>query len=48
VACWELAAGDGTVVVVHDFASPGWEKRDHFSSFYDWLRQAIQDLIEFD
>jgi hypothetical protein len=48
VACWEPKAGDGIVVVVHDFASPGWESHGQFESFYDWLRQAVEDLIEFD
>ena len=48
VACWEPLVGDG-VVIVHDFASPGWEsRRPRFASFYDWLRQAVEDLILFD
>jgi hypothetical protein len=29
------------------FASPGWEQRDEFPDFNSWLRQAIEDLIEF-
>lgn len=44
VACWDLAEGD--VAIVHDFASPGWERRARFPDFYAWLRQAIEDLIE--
>lgn len=48
VACFEPDAGDGVVSVVHDFASPGWENHGQFGSFYDWLRQAVEDLIEFD
>ena len=48
VACWEPYTGD-RVVIVHDFASPGWEsRRAPFPSFYDWLRQAVEDLILFD
>lgn len=46
VACWEI--GVPGVVVIHDFASPGWEARESFASFYEWLRRAIEDLIEFD
>ena len=46
VACWDI--DQGNVAVVHDFASPGWERRGEFPGFYDWLRQAIEDLIEFD
>lgn len=48
VACWEPSAGDGVVVIVHDFAKSGWEERGQFGSFYDWLRQAIEDLIAFE
>ena len=47
IACWELGAGN-TVFIIHDFASAGYEQRDTFSSFYDLLRRAIEDLIEFD
>lgn len=48
VACWEPRAGEGVVVVLHDFASPGWEDRGRYASFADWLRQAIEDLIAFE
>ncbi|RPF22248.1 hypothetical protein [Myceligenerans xiligouense] len=47
IACWDLDR-DGQVVVVHDFASPGWEHVAAFADFYDWLRQAVEDLIEYD
>jgi len=47
VACWDPAAKPGQVVVVHDFADPGWENGAVFPGFYDWLRQAIEDLIDF-
>ncbi len=47
VACWEVDA-DGKVVIIHDFASPGWEQRGEFAGFYDWLRRAVEDFIEFD
>ena len=44
VACWE---GSGErVVIVHDFASPGWEHQGEFDSFADWLRSAVEDFIE--
>lgn len=47
VACWDLKLGEERVAIVHDFASPGWERRAEFAGFNDWLRQAIEDLIEF-
>jgi hypothetical protein len=45
VACWEHQPPQ--VVVIHDFASPGFEDRGAFADFYGWLRQAIEDLIAF-
>lgn len=41
VACWDLDAGD--VVVIHDFARPGWEGRsgERYPDFEAWLRAAI-------
>lgn len=47
VACWDLDRG-GDVVVVHDFASPGWEQVAHLGGVYDWLRSAIEDFIQFE
>jgi hypothetical protein len=47
IACWQSGA-DQEVFVIHDFASSGWEQRRRFPCFYDWLRRAIEDLIEFD
>ncbi len=47
VACWDIDRS-GRVVIVHDFASPGWEQQDEFDDFYAWLRQAVEDLIEYD
>jgi hypothetical protein len=47
IACWQVGSNED-VFIIHDFASPGWEERDRFPSFYDWLRRAVEDLIEFD
>ena len=46
VACWDVTKSN--VVIIHDFASPGFEGRQEFENFNSWLRQAIDDLIEFD
>ena len=47
MACWEVGKGEG-VVLIHDFAKAGTENRGEFPDFYAWLRQAVEDLIEFD
>lgn len=46
IACWDLERR--TVVVVHDFAAPGYEQRAELPDFYAWLRVAIEDLIAFE
>ncbi len=46
VACW-LGSGP-EIVVVHDFASPGWERRgrEPLPNFHVWFRLAVEDFIE--
>lgn len=38
----------GQVIVVHDFASEGYERRRDFDSFWDWFRAAVEDMILFE
>jgi hypothetical protein len=45
VACWDVGGG---VVIVHDFASEGREVRARYRDTYQWLKQAIEDLIEYE
>ncbi len=45
VACF--APGSRSVVVIHDFAKPGWEDVADFADFHSWLRTAVEDFIEF-
>lgn len=47
VACWSPDEVQ-RVLIIHDFASPGWEQRQKYDSLYDWLRSAIEDLIDHD
>jgi hypothetical protein len=47
VACWERGDLD-RVVVIHDFADPGWEQTAVFETFWDWLRSALEDFIDFE
>lgn len=46
VACFDVDRGK--VVIVHDFAAPGWEQRAEFDDFYGWLRHAVDDFVEYD
>ncbi len=47
VACWE-SVHPSKVIIIHDYADPGWEERKTFESFSDWFRSAIEDFIEFE
>ena len=46
VACWDAGLPDARVVVIHDWASPGWERRAQFKSFTAWFLQAVADCLE--
>lgn len=46
VACWEK--GKAGVVIIHDFASPGYEFKQEMDSFWDWLRSALEATIEYE
>lgn len=42
IACWEENKL-GKVVIIHDYASPGWEQRQIFDSFEDWYQFALSE-----
>lgn len=44
VACWD--GRSDALVIVHDFASAGWERQGQFESFEAWARQAFDDFLE--
>ena len=46
VACWE-GRDNQCVVVVHDFASAGWEDRDErYPDFWSWYRATVDEMID--
>ena len=47
VACWDFKFRD-KVVVIHDFSSSGFEGRDIYDSFWDWLRSALEETIDYE
>ena len=47
VACWESPKAD-KVVIIHDFASAGYEQRETYPSLWDWLKRAIDDMRVYD
>lgn len=47
VACWEESQ-PGKVVVIHDFASNGWERKENYDDFWMWFKSAVEEMINFD
>jgi hypothetical protein len=46
VACWEN--GRPGVIIIHDFSTSGHEEHEHFKDFWDWFRNAIEVMIEYE
>jgi hypothetical protein len=44
VACWSKDHGE-QVLVIHDFASEGWEVEASYKDFWSWFRHAIDETI---
>ena len=47
VACWDGRLGSSQVVVIHDFASPGFEEREVLPSFRSWYEFALRMSEDF-
>jgi len=45
IACFEIGF-DNRVFIVHDFASVGWERRQEYDNFGEWLLEAVRELID--
>jgi hypothetical protein len=48
IACFDGTVGtpNPPVVLIHDMASSGWEHRDTFPTFEEWLRMIEMDIRE--
>lgn len=46
IACFEEGQG-ARVFIVHDFASEGYEQRKIFENFWEWFKDAIQEMIDY-
>jgi len=47
IACFEVGKKN-KVQIIHDFASPGYEQRKEYNSFWDWFREAVEEMISED
>lgn len=48
IACFEVETGGNNhpVIIIHDFASPGWECRGKCIDFLEWVRLAEAESKE--
>ena len=44
IACFEIGKGN-RVQVIHDFAGEDFEQRKEYECFWDWFRDAIDEMI---
>ena len=44
IACFEIGK-ETKVQIIHDFASEGYEQREEYNDFWDWMKAAIDELI---
>ncbi|SRR5690606_11950493 len=48
VACWNLSENNQKVIIIHDFASEGWEQQREFRDFDEWFTSALNEMFSFD
>lgn len=47
IACFEVDKGD-RVFVIHDYASKGYEQREIYENVWEWLKEVVNIMIEFE
>ncbi|ANY65401.1 hypothetical protein BBD42_02130 [Paenibacillus sp. BIHB 4019] len=47
LACFEVGKTE-EIQIVHDFSSPGYEQRKSYMTFWDWFKDAIDEMIDFE
>lgn len=47
-ACFDASkfAVEPKIIIIHDFAAPGWEKKGELASFENWLKLVEEDIKE--
>lgn len=46
IACFEVDKGE-KVQIIHDFASEGYEQRKEYNDFWEWMENAVAEMIEY-
>lgn len=47
IACFEILGEKVKIQLIHDFASEGFEQRHTYDDFWEWFREVIEELIEY-
>lgn len=47
IACFEVGEGE-RAFVIHDFASKGYEQREIYENVWEWLKDVVNTMIEFE
>ena len=47
VACFQMDRCQ-EIQVIHDFAAVGYEQRRTYATFWDWFRDAMEEMIQFE
>ena len=45
IACFDIKK-NSKVQIIHDFASAGYEQRKEYNTFWEWFKEAIQEMID--
>jgi hypothetical protein len=50
VACFDASKSliEPKIIIIHDFATPGWEKRGELENFKNWLELVEEDIKEWE
>ncbi len=47
IACFEVEKGN-KVQIIHDFADAGYEQRKEYNCFWNWFKEAVEEMIKED
>lgn len=46
IACFEIGQGE-KVQIIHDYSMEGYEQKRTYNDFWEWLKDAINEMIEY-
>ncbi|AQY51493.1 hypothetical protein PWEIH_07881 [Listeria weihenstephanensis FSL R9-0317] len=46
IVCFEIGKGN-KIQLIHDYSSEGYEQRGEYEDFWTWVRDAVNEMIEF-